>query len=119
MKSDDRLKALWAIWIGFAIAAGFSFAGNQETGSNDLWLALIFAAAAIIGSVVVMRLKMDEGEEAAQASTSKHKRDEPSFYRLIDEMDDAELAELRRRLNAMDTAESAPLEDLVRQEQKR
>jgi hypothetical protein len=37
---------------------------------------------------------------------------------MIDELDDAELAELRRRLAAMDTAEAAPLEDLVRQQQK-
>ncbi len=92
MNSSDRLKAMYAIWGAFAFAAGFSFAGNQETGTNDLWLAVIFAIVAVVGSVIVMRLNNVEGQESAQAYKPKRNR-----YNLIDDLDEYELAALRRR----------------------
>jgi len=117
MSSEDRWKAIFAIWIAFAVAAGFSFAGNQETGSNDLWLAVIFALAAVVGSVVVMRLNIVGDAESAQEA--KRKRDERSLSSLIDDMDEYELAALRRRLNAVEGEpnDAAALGDLMEQKQ--
>jgi hypothetical protein len=115
MTASDRLKALYAIWGAFAFAAGISFVGNQETGTNDLWLAVIFAIAAVVGSVVVMRLNVVGDNEAAQIS--KPKRD---AYDLIADLDEQELAELRRRLDALDeeSADAEFLGDLLQQDQR-
>jgi hypothetical protein len=115
MNSSDRLKAMYVIWGAFAFAAGFSFAGNQETGTNDLWLAVIFAVAAVVGSVVVMRLNIVNADDSAQAHKPKR-----SSYNLVDDLDERELADLRRRLAALDndSSEAAPLGDLMQQEQR-
>jgi hypothetical protein len=115
MDSSDRLKALLIVWGSFATAAGLSFLGNQETGTNDLWLAIIFAAVALVGSVIVMRMNIPDNRESAGAYKPKR-----GVYSLIDEMDEHELAALRRRLNALDddSAEAAPLGNLMEQEQR-
>ncbi len=115
MDSSDRLKALLIVWGSFATAAGLSFLGNQETGTNDLWLAVIFAVVALVGSVIVMRLNIPDNRESAGAYKPKR-----GVYSMIDDMDEQELATLRRRLAALDndTSEAAPLGDLMDQQQR-
>ena len=115
MDSSNRLKAILAIWGSFALAAGMSFAGNQETGPNDLWLAVIFAVVALVGTVVVMRVNVAENMDSAQAYKPKR-----GVYSMIDDLDEQELAALRRRLNALDddSGEAAPLSDLMEQQQR-
>jgi len=119
MSSEDRWKTIFAIWGSFALAAGISFAGNQETGTNDLWLAVIFALAAVVGSVIVMRLGLAESADSAQGY--KRKRDDQSLSSLIDDLNERELAALRRRLNDLDNEpdSGASLGDLMRQEQQK
>lgn len=115
MNSSDRVKSLAYIWAAFALATGLSFAGNAATSDNDVWMAAIFALAAGFASVIVMRLGVRQ--EDSPAEVGKRKRDKPSLYHLIDELDEYELAELRRRLTQTGDVEdeSAALGDLMRQ----
>ena len=119
MNSSDRVKILAYIWAAFALATGLSFVGNAATSDNDVWLAAIFALAAGFASVIVMRLGI--GQDETPVEVGKRKRDKPSLYHLIDELDAYELAELRRRLTQTGDLEddSAALGDLMQQKRNR
>src|SRR6186997_2560045 len=107
MDSTDRLKALLIVWGSFALAAGLSFVGNQETGTNDRWLAVIFAGVALIGSMIVMRMNIPDNCQSARAFKPKR-----GVYSMIDDLDEQELAALRSRLAILDqeaSGEAAPL----------
>lgn len=108
MKSSDRLNAIRFIWVAFAAACIFTLGGEPITGAS-IWLALVYALAAVGGTVAVAVLIRSEPEprEAAQAHSEKLKHEETALFdHLIASMSDTELAALRRRLEASESPPS-------------
>jgi hypothetical protein len=113
MNSADRLKGLIAIWIAFAFATGFSFGGDVTTAA-DIVLALVFGLAAVIGTGMVMSLKVEE--QGSSSEMYKAKRGKPDIYEMVDSLDDEELRLLRQRLMS-DSDSAMPLHDLMPRQQ--
>jgi hypothetical protein len=112
MSSSDRLKALMVIWGAFALASGLAFVGNAPTNSPDIVLAMVFAAAAVLGTGMVMYSE----ERVSLRSLDKVKRSRPDIYEMVDSLDDEELRLLRQRLMS-DSDTGVPLQDLMSRRQ--
>lgn len=114
MNSADRMRAILFIWASFGFAAGFAFVGSA-TSINDIFLALIFATAAVLCTAMVMRSSADE--RTAQQVLDKAKRGRPDVYEMLDSLDDEELRILRQRLMS-DSDAAMPLQTLLDRERR-
>jgi hypothetical protein len=114
MNSADRLKALMYIWGAFAVAAGLAFFGNADTNSQDIVLAMVFAAAAVLGTGMVIYGNAESDAKLQALEKSKHRR--PDIYEMVDSLDDEELRMLRQRLMS-DSDSAVNLQDLLSRQQ--
>jgi len=112
MKSGDKARALMVMWIVIAILAGITLTGIR-TDSGSAWilavLALAFAGMALGGTyiVAIMTRTMPDSAESAHDTRSRDRikaktSDMALVDRMIDNLNDEELAALRRRLLSSD-----------------
>jgi hypothetical protein len=118
MNSSKRLETVLVIWGAFGIASALSFVGGTTT-TNDLWLAGIFAVAALSATLAVLRWGVDTDNK-----TEKNKRDDRDITHLIDSLDDEQLETLRKRLGIRDEApaddeQRASIGELIQQKRGR
>ncbi|MCC6613911.1 MAG: hypothetical protein IT320_10565 [Anaerolineae bacterium] len=110
MKSGDKARALIAMWIVTAIVAGATLNGLNVS-SGSAWvlavLGLAFAGMAVGGTyiVAIMTKTMPDGEEMMRDTRTyergKAKTSDMALVdRMVDNLNDEELAALRRRLLA-------------------
>ena len=112
MKSGDKARALAAMWVVIAILAGSTF-NSLDFDSGSAWvlavLGIVFAAMALGGTyiVAIMTKTMPESEEQARDARLRDRvkaktSDMALVDRMVENLNDEELAALRRRLLSSD-----------------
>lgn len=104
MHSNDKLKAVFVIWMAFAVAAAVTFWGNPPD-LITLFMGLFYSMAAL-GATGFVMLSPAAGETAQKAKRR-------NVERLLSSLNDDELNHLRERLST-DDGEMVTLEEVMR-----
>jgi hypothetical protein len=128
---DKRVQATVVIWIGVAIALGFSGAGDVSNFSDEI-ITFVLAGAAFLSTTAVWYLgretaQSSQNNKLASSSQGEKAKNETTTYEdarvrlLLELMDDEQRTTLRQQLldDLQADGESVSLSDLLNEQPKR
>jgi hypothetical protein len=114
MNQIGKVGATLIIWMASAMMV------TANRGASEAWVVPVIALMALVAATTSMRYIWRESDSGAvqrivAAQAAEKAKRSSRVERLLDRLDDSELAELRSRLTG-DDGEQIPLESLLRRD---
>lgn len=112
MNSGDRLKALFWVWVAFALAT-IAIVGSSPLQEENVIIAFFVVIAALVATRFITSAASENIEETSKAKTRR-------VDRMLASLNDEELDVLRHRLSSDDgDGEVVSLEEVLRKERRK